>query len=106
MQLPKNYFCLTLNLLLIYNSMAFELFFQILKIFSGTHHLRFHNNRQQVWASSKVRRQMGLKPANPTEEGLASIHSVLMRKYVVIFILKKGLEFLNFCYFSTQKDVC
>uniref|UniRef100_H2Z5I7 Uncharacterized protein n=1 Tax=Ciona savignyi TaxID=51511 RepID=H2Z5I7_CIOSA len=46
----------------------------------GTHHLRFHNNRQQIWQSSKVRRQLGLKPANPTEEGLASIHSVLMRK--------------------------
>ncbi|XP_002123173.4 microtubule-associated tyrosine carboxypeptidase 1-like [Ciona intestinalis] len=46
----------------------------------GTHHLRFHNNRQQIWHNSKMRRQLGLKPANPTEEGLASIHSVLLRK--------------------------
>ena len=26
------------------------------------------------------RKQFGLKPANPTEEGLASLHSVLLRK--------------------------
>ncbi|XP_039256535.2 microtubule-associated tyrosine carboxypeptidase 1-like [Styela clava] len=46
----------------------------------GTHHLRFHNNRQQVWHNCNTRRQMELQPANPTEEGLASLHSVLLRK--------------------------
>ncbi|XP_076809797.1 microtubule-associated tyrosine carboxypeptidase 1-like [Clavelina lepadiformis] len=46
----------------------------------GTHHLRFHNNRLQIWNSGKVRRQLAMKPANPTEEGLASLHSVLLRK--------------------------
>ncbi|XP_044519162.1 uncharacterized protein KIAA0895-like homolog [Gracilinanus agilis] len=46
----------------------------------GTHYLRFINNTQQPWSTSDGRRQYGLRPANPTEEGLASLHSVLFRK--------------------------
>ena len=47
---------------------------------SGTHYLRGVNNNLQLWAGSDGRKQFGLKPANPTEEGLASLHSVLLRK--------------------------
>lgn len=47
---------------------------------SGTHYLRGVNNSLQPWATSESRKQLGLKPANPTEEGLASLHSVLLRK--------------------------
>ncbi|XP_034437003.1 uncharacterized protein KIAA0895-like [Hippoglossus hippoglossus] len=46
----------------------------------GTHYLRGVNNNLQLWATSDGRKQFGLKPANPTEEGLASLHSVLLRK--------------------------
>ncbi|XP_062868674.1 microtubule-associated tyrosine carboxypeptidase [Trichomycterus rosablanca] len=46
----------------------------------GTHYLRGVNNSMQPWASAVGRKKFGLKPANPTEEGLASIHSVLLRK--------------------------
>ncbi|XP_049896729.1 uncharacterized protein KIAA0895-like [Epinephelus moara] len=46
----------------------------------GTHYLRGVNNNLQPWASTEGRKQFGLKPANPTEEGLASLHSVLLRK--------------------------
>ncbi|XP_069073407.1 microtubule-associated tyrosine carboxypeptidase 1 [Pleurodeles waltl] len=46
----------------------------------GTHYLRGVNNARQPWHTSDGRRQYGLKPANPTEEGLASLHSVLFRK--------------------------
>lgn len=46
----------------------------------GTHYLRGVNNNLQPWATSEGRKQLGLKPANPTEEGLASLHSVLLRK--------------------------
>ncbi|XP_051578161.1 microtubule-associated tyrosine carboxypeptidase isoform X1 [Myxocyprinus asiaticus] len=46
----------------------------------GTHYLRGVNNSLQPWATSVGRMQFGLKPANPTEEGLASLHSVLLRK--------------------------
>ncbi|XP_037548491.1 uncharacterized protein KIAA0895-like isoform X2 [Nematolebias whitei] len=46
----------------------------------GTHYLRGVNNSLQPWATSEGRNQFGLKPANPTEEGLASLHSVLLRK--------------------------
>nr|XP_043885604.1 uncharacterized protein KIAA0895-like isoform X1 [Solea senegalensis]XP_043885605.1 uncharacterized protein KIAA0895-like isoform X1 [Solea senegalensis] len=46
----------------------------------GTHYLRGVNNSLQPWASADGRKQFGLKPANPTEEGLASLHSVLLRK--------------------------
>lgn len=38
------------------------------------------NNTRQPWHSSEGRKQYSLKPANPTEEGLASLHSVLFRK--------------------------
>ncbi|XP_045149813.1 uncharacterized protein KIAA0895-like homolog isoform X4 [Echinops telfairi] len=46
----------------------------------GTHYLRGVNNAQQPWHSAEGRAQFGLQPANPTEEGLASLHSVLFRK--------------------------
>ncbi|XP_052361011.1 microtubule-associated tyrosine carboxypeptidase isoform X1 [Oncorhynchus keta] len=46
----------------------------------GTHYLRGVNNNLQPWSTSAGRKQYGLKPANPTEEGLASLHSVLLRK--------------------------
>ncbi|KAJ8042149.1 hypothetical protein HOLleu_13140 [Holothuria leucospilota] len=46
----------------------------------GTHFTRAENNRQQPWHGSKGKRKFGLLPLNPTEEGLASIHSVLGRK--------------------------
>ncbi|XP_044126080.1 uncharacterized protein KIAA0895-like [Bufo gargarizans] len=47
----------------------------------GTHYLRGVNDAQQPWHGSESRKQFGLKPANPTEEGLASLHSVLFRKH-------------------------
>nr|XP_057933272.1 microtubule-associated tyrosine carboxypeptidase isoform X2 [Doryrhamphus excisus] len=46
----------------------------------GTHYLRGVNNNLQPWSTADGRKQFGLKPANPTEEGLASLHSVLLRK--------------------------
>ncbi|KAE8297684.1 hypothetical protein D5F01_LYC04322 [Larimichthys crocea] len=46
----------------------------------GTHYLRGVNNNLQPWSTSEGRKKYGLKPANPTEEGLASLHSVLLRK--------------------------
>ncbi|XP_069816445.1 putative tyrosine carboxypeptidase MATCAP2 isoform X2 [Dendropsophus ebraccatus] len=46
----------------------------------GTHYFRGMNNNQQLWNNSAGRKKYGLKPINPTEEGLASIHSVLFRK--------------------------
>ncbi|XP_063160107.1 putative tyrosine carboxypeptidase MATCAP2 isoform X1 [Candoia aspera] len=46
----------------------------------GTHYLRGINNNSQIWNNWSGRRKHGLKPINPTEEGLASIHSVLLRK--------------------------
>ncbi|ESO91061.1 hypothetical protein LOTGIDRAFT_122331 [Lottia gigantea] len=45
----------------------------------GTHYLRSWNNQFQLWGNSKTRKEMGLRPFNPTEEGLASLHSVLNR---------------------------
>ncbi|KAM9301976.1 microtubule-associated tyrosine carboxypeptidase 1-like [Gastrophryne carolinensis] len=47
----------------------------------GTHYLRGVNDAQQPWHGSEGRKQFGLEPANPTEEGLASLHSVLYRKH-------------------------
>ncbi|KAJ3593958.1 hypothetical protein NHX12_006291 [Muraenolepis orangiensis] len=47
----------------------------------GTHYLRGVNNNLQPWSTAAGRKQFGLKPANPTEEGLASLHSVLLRKH-------------------------
>ncbi|CAH2283070.1 Hypothetical predicted protein [Pelobates cultripes] len=46
----------------------------------GTHYFRGMNNIRQLWNNSSGRKKYGLKPVNPTEEGLASIHSVLFRK--------------------------
>ncbi|KAI1886132.1 hypothetical protein AGOR_G00210860 [Albula goreensis] len=46
----------------------------------GTHYFRGINNNQQPWCSGAGRKKHGLRPLNPTEEGLASIHSVLFRK--------------------------
>ncbi|TKS89057.1 hypothetical protein D9C73_022512 [Collichthys lucidus] len=46
----------------------------------GTHYFRGINNYHQPWSSSVTRKKHNLKPLNPTEEGLASIHSVLFRK--------------------------
>ncbi|XP_026205985.1 uncharacterized protein KIAA0895 isoform X2 [Anabas testudineus] len=46
----------------------------------GTHYFRGINNCHQPWSSNMGRKKLNLKPPNPTEEGLASIHSVLFRK--------------------------
>ncbi|XP_074055350.1 putative tyrosine carboxypeptidase MATCAP2 [Macrotis lagotis] len=46
----------------------------------GTHYFRGINNLQQPWSNWTGRKKYGLRPNNPTEEGLASIHSVLFRK--------------------------
>ncbi|KAJ8415936.1 hypothetical protein AAFF_G00404930 [Aldrovandia affinis] len=46
----------------------------------GTHYFRGINNSQQPWCSGAGRKRHGLRPLNPTEEGLASIHSVLFRR--------------------------
>ncbi|XP_068406144.1 putative tyrosine carboxypeptidase MATCAP2 isoform X1 [Eschrichtius robustus] len=46
----------------------------------GTHYFRGINNLQQPWNSWTGRKKHELKPNNPTEEGLASIHSVLFRR--------------------------
>ncbi|XP_056269288.1 microtubule-associated tyrosine carboxypeptidase isoform X1 [Pseudoliparis swirei] len=46
----------------------------------GTHYLRGVNNNLQPWSSADGRKRFGLQPANPTEEGLASLHSVLLRR--------------------------
>ncbi|XP_063780908.1 putative tyrosine carboxypeptidase MATCAP2 [Pseudophryne corroboree] len=43
----------------------------------GTHYYRMVNNKQQPWYNSHGREQYNLKPCNPTEEGLASLHTVL-----------------------------
>ncbi|KAG7256468.1 LOW QUALITY PROTEIN: hypothetical protein CRUP_013081 [Coryphaenoides rupestris] len=46
----------------------------------GTHYFRSINNSRQPWCGSAGRRRHGLRPLNPTEEGLASLHSVLYRR--------------------------
>uniref|UniRef100_A0A8C5MUZ5 Microtubule associated tyrosine carboxypeptidase 2 n=1 Tax=Leptobrachium leishanense TaxID=445787 RepID=A0A8C5MUZ5_9ANUR len=46
----------------------------------GTHYFRGMNNIRQPWSNGNGRKKYGLKTVNPTEEGLASIHSVLFRK--------------------------
>ncbi|CAH2301124.1 Hypothetical predicted protein [Pelobates cultripes] len=43
----------------------------------GTHYFRTVNNSKQPWNNSKGREKYGLEPENPTEEGLATIHSLL-----------------------------
>uniref|UniRef100_A0A4W4DRR0 KIAA0895 like n=1 Tax=Electrophorus electricus TaxID=8005 RepID=A0A4W4DRR0_ELEEL len=45
----------------------------------GTHYFRGMNNRLQPWGQGAGRQRLNLHPLNPTEEGLASIHSVLFR---------------------------
>lgn len=52
----------------------------ILFLCVGTHYFRGINNLQQPWNNWVGRKKHELKPNNPTEEGLASIHSVLFRK--------------------------
>lgn len=47
----------------------------------GTHYLRSANNRGQVWGSWQQRQDLCLQHFNPTEEGLASLHSVLLREH-------------------------
>ncbi|XP_073714258.1 putative tyrosine carboxypeptidase MATCAP2 [Misgurnus anguillicaudatus] len=51
----------------------------------GTHYFRGINNSHQPWSSSVGRKKHNLRPINPTEEGLASIHSVLFRKDPVLW---------------------
>ncbi|XP_022092079.1 uncharacterized protein KIAA0895-like isoform X2 [Acanthaster planci] len=46
----------------------------------GTHYIRSANNREHPWNTMKGRKKYGLSPLNPTEEGIASIHSILLRK--------------------------
>ncbi|KAG7473220.1 hypothetical protein MATL_G00093250 [Megalops atlanticus] len=46
----------------------------------GTHYLRGVNNSLQPWSTRAGRELLSLRPANPTEEGLASLHSVLLRR--------------------------
>ncbi|KAJ0054749.1 hypothetical protein NL108_001217 [Boleophthalmus pectinirostris] len=46
----------------------------------GTHYFRGLNNVHQPWSTNSGRRRHNLRPLNPTEEGLASIHSVLYRR--------------------------
>ncbi|XP_071487523.1 microtubule-associated tyrosine carboxypeptidase 1-like [Diadema antillarum] len=45
----------------------------------GTHYIRSANNRYQPWHNNRGRKRHALLPMNPTEEGLASLHSVLGR---------------------------
>jgi len=45
----------------------------------GTHYLRFVNERKQPWHGKKGRRAYLCANKNPTEEGLASLHTVLSR---------------------------
>ncbi|XP_067929604.1 putative tyrosine carboxypeptidase MATCAP2 [Watersipora subatra] len=69
----------------------------------GTHYLRAYNNKKQPWRSGKRRRQLKLLSSNPTEEGFASLNTVMFREqplllrsslmYVVIFLASK----MSFC---------
>ncbi|XP_070616723.1 microtubule-associated tyrosine carboxypeptidase 1 [Erythrolamprus reginae] len=61
----------------------------------GTHYIRGVNNASQPWHSSEGRKQYSLKPANPTEEGLASLHSVLFRKQP--FLWRAALLYYTVC---------
>ncbi|CAN2389319.1 DUF1704, partial [Pristimantis euphronides] len=66
----------------------------------GTHYLRGVNDAQQPWHGSESRKQFGLKPANPTEEGLASLHSVLFRKHP--YLWRAALLY----YTISRADIC
>ncbi|XP_029464624.1 uncharacterized protein KIAA0895-like homolog [Rhinatrema bivittatum] len=61
----------------------------------GTHYIRGVNNSRQPWHNSDGRKLFGLKPANPTEEGLASLHSVLFRKHP--FLWRAALLYYTVC---------
>ncbi|XP_069510068.1 microtubule-associated tyrosine carboxypeptidase 1 isoform X3 [Ambystoma mexicanum] len=61
----------------------------------GTHYIRGVNNARQPWHNSEGRRKYGLKTANPTEEGLASLHSVLFRKNP--FLWRAALLYYTVC---------
>ncbi|KAM6430745.1 microtubule-associated tyrosine carboxypeptidase 1 isoform 4-T7 [Liasis olivaceus] len=61
----------------------------------GTHYIRGVNNTYQPWHSMEGRKQYSLKPANPTEEGLASLHSVLFRKQP--FLWRAALLYYTVC---------
>ena len=51
----------------------------------STHYVRSVNNMVQPWAKNKDRKKFKLYPVNPTEEGLASIHTVLLRQDPLLF---------------------
>ena len=51
----------------------------------STHYIRGCNNLVQPWARSRDRRKFKLLPVNPTEEGLASLHTVLLRQDPLLF---------------------
>ncbi|XP_033625512.1 uncharacterized protein KIAA0895-like [Asterias rubens] len=51
----------------------------------GTHYIRSANNCEHPWSSAKVRRSHRIGPVKATEEGIASLHSVLLRKEPVLF---------------------
>ncbi|XP_055891987.1 putative tyrosine carboxypeptidase MATCAP2 isoform X2 [Biomphalaria glabrata] len=48
--------------------------------FPGTHYLRSYNNKLQPWATLDERNKLDIGPVNPTEEGLASLHSIMFSK--------------------------
>ncbi|XP_063720379.1 uncharacterized protein LOC134846894 isoform X2 [Symsagittifera roscoffensis] len=51
----------------------------------STHYVRSVNNLVQPWAKNKDRKKFKLYPVNPTEEGLASLHTVLLRQDPLLF---------------------
>ncbi|CAH1778777.1 unnamed protein product [Owenia fusiformis] len=57
----------------------------LLKHEIGTHYLRSYNNLQHPWRDWKRRKDLNMEPVNPTEEGLASLHSVLFRQHPVLW---------------------
>ena len=52
---------------------------RFLLLYLGTHYIRGFNNKQQIWKTAKKRKELKMEPANPTEEGLASLNTVLLR---------------------------
>ena len=48
-------------------------------LITGTHYLRSRNNRYQPWCNWRTRKDLKMRALNPTEEGLASLHSVIFR---------------------------
>ena len=45
----------------------------------GTHYVRRLNNNLQPWANNQERSRYKMLPANPTEEGLASLNSLVSK---------------------------